>query len=75
MNESHDYSEIEQVRLQKLAALRQQGVEAFPRHVERSHTTAEAMAAFEAAEKEKCGSFAESTLSEVEGSRLEWADE
>src|SRR3990172_2445071 len=62
MNESHDYSEIEQVRLQKLAALRQQGVEAFPRHVERSHTTAEAMAAFEAAEKEKKAEPVKTTL-------------
>src|SRR3990172_1937962 len=62
MNESHDYSEIEQVRLQKLAALRQQGVEAFPRHVERSHTTAEAMAAFEAGEKEKAPEPLKATL-------------
>ncbi|MEX2143045.1 MAG: hypothetical protein WD740_00495 [Anaerolineales bacterium] len=50
MNEPYEYSEIEQARLQKLEKLRSQGIEPFPPRVERSHTTLEAIQAFEAGE-------------------------
>ena len=62
MTETHGYSEIEQTRLQKLAGLRQQGIEPFPPRVERSHTTAEAITAFEAGEKEKAPVPVKATL-------------
>ncbi|HEX9595371.1 MAG TPA: OB-fold nucleic acid binding domain-containing protein, partial [Anaerolineales bacterium] len=62
MSETHDYSEIEQARLEKLARLRQQGIDPFPPRVERSHTTAEAIQAFEAAEKRKKAKAVKATL-------------
>ena len=62
MSESRDYSEIEQARLEKLARLRQQGIEPFPPRVERSHTTAEAIQTFEAAEKKKQAKPVQATL-------------
>ncbi|MEX1143254.1 MAG: lysine--tRNA ligase [Anaerolineales bacterium] len=62
MNETHAYSEIEETRLQKLAGLRQQGIEPFPPRVERSHTTAEAITAFEAGEQEKQSEPLKATL-------------
>ena len=40
---------LEEQRLEKLARLREAGIEPYPLRVERSHTTAEAIAAFEAA--------------------------
>ncbi|HQF70547.1 MAG TPA: OB-fold nucleic acid binding domain-containing protein, partial [Promineifilum sp.] len=40
---------LEEQRLEKLARLREAGIEPYPLRVERSHTTAEAVAAFEAA--------------------------
>ncbi|MCW5875897.1 MAG: lysine--tRNA ligase [Anaerolineales bacterium] len=46
----YQYSEIERNRLSKLEQLRQQGLEAFPARVERSHTTQAALTEFEAAE-------------------------
>jgi lysyl-tRNA synthetase class 2 len=50
-NETHEYSEIERTRLEKLAKLRQQGAEPYPPRVERTHTTQAAIAAFEADEQ------------------------
>lgn len=46
MSENQNYSEIERTRLEKLAKLQAQGVDAFPPRVERTHTTAEAIQAF-----------------------------
>jgi lysyl-tRNA synthetase class 2 len=44
-------SRLEEQRLEKLAWLRERGVEPYPRRVERTHTIAEAIDAFEAAER------------------------
>lgn len=51
MTSGYEYSDIERARLEKLEALRKQGVEAYPSRAERSHTNAEAIGAFEAPEK------------------------
>ena len=42
-------SPLEEQRLEKLGRLREAGIDPYPLHVERSHTTAAAVAAFEAA--------------------------
>jgi lysyl-tRNA synthetase class 2 len=52
MSDEQQYSELERARLEKLQKLRAQGIEPFPPRVERTHTSKEAIAAFEAAEKE-----------------------
>lgn len=46
-------SELEQVRLQKLRRLEEAGIEPYPRRVERTHTTKEAIRAFERAGEEE----------------------
>ena len=46
-----EYNSLEQIRLQKIAELRAEGIEPFPTRAQRTHTTAEAIAEFEAAEK------------------------
>ncbi|HVN16627.1 MAG TPA: lysine--tRNA ligase [Anaerolineales bacterium] len=46
-----DYSSLEKIRLQKIEELRAEGVEAYPTRAERTHTSAQAIAEFEAAEK------------------------
>lgn len=43
-------TQLEEQRLEKLQALRDEGVEAYPPRVERTHTTEEAISAFEEAE-------------------------
>ena len=47
-----EYSSLEKVRLQKLEELRAEGIEPYPTRVERTHTSAQAIAEFESAEKE-----------------------
>lgn len=47
-----EYTEIEKVRLAKMEALRARGEEPYPTRAQRTHTTAQAIAAFEAAEKD-----------------------
>lgn len=51
MAETYEFSDIERGRLEKLQRLREQGMEPFPPRVERSHTSAEAIEAFERSEK------------------------
>jgi lysyl-tRNA synthetase class 2 len=46
-----DYSSLEKIRLEKLTELRAAGIEPFPTRAERTHTSAQAIAAFEQAEK------------------------
>ena len=53
MSDTTDYTEIERTRLQKLIQLREKGIEPFPARVERSHTSVEAIQAFEANELKK----------------------
>lgn len=48
-----EYSNLEQVRLEKIHELRAEGIEPYPHRVERTHTTAEAIAAFEAIENDE----------------------
>src|SRR5512138_2650445 len=47
-----EYTSLEKIRLQKLEELRAEGVEAYPTRAHRTHTSTEAIAEFEAAEKE-----------------------
>jgi len=46
-----EYTSLEKVRLEKIEALRKEGVEPYPTRAERTHTSAQAIAAFETAEK------------------------
>src|SRR5512140_3421972 len=45
-----EYNSLEKIRLQKIEDLRSAGVDAYPTRAQRTHTSAEAIAAFEAAE-------------------------
>jgi lysyl-tRNA synthetase class 2 len=47
-----EYNSLEQIRLQKLEELRAEGVEAYPTRAERTHLSTDAIAEFEAAEKD-----------------------
>lgn len=60
MTAMNDYNEIEQGRLAKLEQLRSAGIEPYPPRVQRSHTTAQAIRALEAAEVEQAGTPGES---------------
>ncbi len=46
-----EYTSLEKIRLEKIEQLREEQVEPYPTRVERTHTSARAIAAFEAAEK------------------------
>ena len=48
-----EYTPLEKIRLQKIEELRAEGVDTFPTRAERTHTSLEAVAAFEAGEKEE----------------------
>ena len=47
-----EYTSLEKIRLQKLGELRAEGIEAYPTRAQRTHLSADAIAEFEAAEKE-----------------------
>jgi len=47
-----EYSSLEKIRLQKLEELRAEGIEPYPTRAERTHTSAQVIAEFEAGEKE-----------------------
>ncbi|HLF73915.1 MAG TPA: lysine--tRNA ligase [Anaerolineales bacterium] len=47
-----EYTSLEKIRLEKLEELRAEGVEPYPTRARRTHLSADAIAAFEAAEKE-----------------------
>ncbi|MCJ7434669.1 MAG: lysine--tRNA ligase [Anaerolineales bacterium] len=47
-----EYSALEKVRLQKLEELRAEGIETYPTRAQRTHTSAQAIAEFEAVEKD-----------------------
>src|SRR5688572_1619334 len=47
-----DYSTLEKIRIEKIDELRAEGIDPYPTRAERTHTAAEAIAAFETAEKE-----------------------
>jgi lysyl-tRNA synthetase class 2 len=46
-----EYNSLEKIRLQKLEELRAEGIEAYPTRAKRTHTSTEAISAFEAQEK------------------------
>ncbi|HEX7620063.1 MAG TPA: lysine--tRNA ligase [Anaerolineales bacterium] len=46
-----EYTSLEKIRLEKIEALRKEGVEPYPTRAQRTHTSAQAIAAFETAEK------------------------
>ena len=46
-----EYTSLEKIRLEKIEELRAEGVEPYPTRAERTHTSVEAIAAFEAGEK------------------------
>ncbi len=47
-----EYSSLEKIRLEKLRVLRAQGIEPYPNRAERTHTSAQAIAEFMAAEQQ-----------------------
>lgn len=47
-----EYNSLEKIRLQKLEELQAEGIEAYPTRAQRTHLSADAIAEFEAAEKE-----------------------
>jgi lysyl-tRNA synthetase class 2 len=47
---TREYSNLEKIRLEKVEQLREQGIEPYPAQSERSHSTQEAIAAFEVVE-------------------------
>ena len=47
-----EYNSLEKIRLQKLDELRAEGIEAYPTRARRTHTSAEAIAEFDAVEKD-----------------------
>jgi lysyl-tRNA synthetase class 2 len=46
-----EYTSLEKIRLEKIDELAKEGIESFPTRAERTHTSAQAIAAFETAEK------------------------
>jgi len=56
-----EYTSLEKIRLEKIEELRAEGIEPYPTRAERTHTSAQAIAEFEAAEKQ----VAEGELPEV----------
>jgi lysyl-tRNA synthetase class 2 len=57
-----EYSSLEKIRLQKLEELRAEGIEPYPTRATRTHTSAQAIAAFDAAEKASPPSEVKATL-------------
>ena len=51
-----EYNSLEKIRLQKLEELRAEGIEAYPTRAQRTHLSADAIAEFEAADKEGASS-------------------
>ena len=47
-----EYSSLEKIRLEKIEALRREGIEPYPTRAGRTHTSTQVIAAFEAAEKD-----------------------
>lgn len=59
---STKYSNLEQTRLEKLERLRSQGIEPYPNRAERTHTSQEAIQAFEATENDEAAEPVRATL-------------
>ena len=50
-----EYSKLEKVRLEKIETLRAEGIEPYPTRAKRTHTSQEAIQAFEQAEASRAG--------------------
>jgi len=59
---AREYSNLEKVRLEKANELRNQGIEPYPTHSERSHSTQEAVQAYEATESAGGDQIVKATL-------------
>jgi len=59
---SEENSNLEQIRLKKIEELRAEGIEPYPHRVERTHTSAEAVRAFEAIENDENAQALQATL-------------
>jgi lysyl-tRNA synthetase class 2 len=59
---SEEYSNLEQIRLQKIEELRAEGIEPYPHRVERTHTSLEAIQDFEAIEQDDDAEAIQATL-------------
>ena len=59
---AREYSNLEKVRLEKANELRDQGIEPYPTHSERSHSTEEAVQAYEATESAGGDQIVKATL-------------
>ncbi|MBM3143703.1 MAG: lysine--tRNA ligase [Chloroflexi bacterium] len=57
-----DYTNLEQIRLEKIEELRAEGIEPYPHRVERTHTSVEAIQAFEAVEGDEQAAVVQATL-------------
>ncbi len=57
-----DLSNLEQIRLEKIEQLREEGIEPYPSRAERTHTSAEAIVAFEAIENDEEAEPVQATL-------------
>ena len=57
-----EYSNLEKVRLEKVDQLREQGIDPYPAHSERSHTNQEVIQAFEDNESSGVDQSVEATL-------------
>lgn len=57
-----EYSNLEKIRLEKLERLQSEGIQPFPNRAERTHTSLEAIATFEKAEKDGGASPVQATL-------------
>ncbi|MBN1451832.1 MAG: lysine--tRNA ligase [Anaerolineales bacterium] len=62
MTEEREYSALEQNRLEKLAQLREAGIEPYPTRAQRTHTSQEAIQAFEAVEGDENADSVQVTL-------------
>jgi lysyl-tRNA synthetase class 2 len=59
---AEEYSKLEQIRIDKIHELRAEGIEPYPHRVERTHTSIEAIQAFEAIENIKDADPIQATL-------------
>ncbi|RMF39375.1 MAG: lysine--tRNA ligase, partial [Anaerolineae bacterium] len=50
---TREYTPLEQNRLEKLHRLREQGIEPYPHRISRTHTSAQAISAYEAVEAQE----------------------
>jgi len=57
-----EYTELEKIRLEKLQELREKGIDPYPRRVDRTHTTREAIDEFKGVESQDGGDTVQATV-------------